>query len=86
MRFIVSLRWKGKGMKMKDEEMLQIWLRLKEEAAYERGIFFTLDEIIRRCRLASFPVDYDGMVLRVEQIEDICEDIKSQYLIADFHV
>jgi hypothetical protein len=24
---------------MKDEEMLQIWLRLKEEAAYERGIF-----------------------------------------------
>lgn len=39
MRFIVSLRWKGKGMKMKDEEMLQIWLRLKEEAAYERGIF-----------------------------------------------
>ena len=33
---------------MKDKEMLQIWLRLKEEAAYERGIFFTLDEIIKR--------------------------------------
>lgn len=86
MRFIVSLRWKGKGMKMKDKEMLQIWLRLKEEAAYERGIFFTLDEIIRRCRLESFPIDYDGFVLRVEQIEGICEDIRSRYLDADFHV
>ena len=86
MWFIVSLRWKGKEMKMKDEEMLQIWLRLKEEAAYERGIFFTLDEIIKRCRLESFPVDYDGFVLRVEQIEGICEDIRSRYLDADFHV
>lgn len=73
-------------MKMKDKEMLQIWLRLKEEAACERGIFFTLDEIIRRCRLESFPVDHDGFVLRVEQIEGICEDIRSRYLDADFHV
>lgn len=73
-------------MKMKDKEMLQIWLRLKEEAVYERGIFFTLDEIIRRCRLDSFPVDYDGLVLRVEQIEGICENIRSRYLDADFHV
>lgn len=40
MRFIVSLIWKGKEIKMEDKEMLQIWLRLKEEAAYERGIFF----------------------------------------------
>ena len=86
MRFIVSLRWKGKGMKMKDKEMLQIWLRLKEEAAYERGVLFTLDEIIRRCGLESFPVDSDGFVLRVEQIEGICEDIRSRYLDADFHV
>lgn len=86
MRFIVSLRWKGKGMKMKDKEMLQIWLRLKEEAAYERGIFFTLDEIIRRCGLDSFPVDYDGLVLRVEQVENICDDIRSRYLDTDFHI
>lgn len=75
-----------RGIKMKDKEMLQIWLRLKEEAAYERGIFFTLDEIIRRCRLNSFPVDDDGLVLRVEQIENICDDIRSRYLDADFHV
>ena len=75
-----------RGIKMEDKEMLQIWLRLKEEAAYERGIFFTLDEIIRRCRLNSFPVDDDGLVLRVEQIENICDDIRSRYLDADFHV
>lgn len=64
-------------MKMKDEEMLQIWLRLKEEAAYERGIFFTLDEIIIRCRFTAFPVDHDSLVLRIEQIENICKDIRS---------
>lgn len=87
-RYIIDLIVQNdeRGMKMKDEEMLQIWLRLKEEAAYERGIFFTLDEIIRRCRLESFPVDSDGFVLRVEQIEGICEDIRSRYLDADFHV
>lgn len=45
-----------------------------------------MDEIIKRCRLDSFPVDYDGLVLRVEQIENICDDIRSQYLDADFHV
>lgn len=28
----------------------------------------------------------DGFVLRVEQIEGICEDIRSRYLDADFHV
>lgn len=86
MRFIVSLIWKGKEIKMEDKEMLQIWLRLKEEAAYERGIFFTLDEIIRRCRFTAFPVDHDSLVLRIEQIENICKDIRSRYLKDDFHV
>lgn len=71
---------------MKDEEMLQIWLRLKEEAAYERGIFFTLDEILKRCRLMSFPVDGDSFVLRIEYIEGICADIKSRFVTDDFHV
>lgn len=71
---------------MKDEEMLQIWLRLKEEAAYEKGIFFTLDEILKRCRLMSFPVDEDSFVLRIEYIEGICADIKSRFVTDDFHV
>lgn len=71
---------------MKDKEMLQIWLRLKEEAAYERGIFFTLDEILKRCRLMSFPVDKDSFALRIENIEGICEDIRSRFVIDDFHV
>lgn len=48
--------------------------------------FFTLDEIIRRCRFTAFPVDHDSLVLRIEQIENICKDIRSRYLKDDFHV